>query len=79
MTLLVLLVFGGDVLAYLLCIGTSRVETATLGGIGGGGNISRKLDVDYILSGRTPDMDKILSLCQAESIQKQQSGKRIGF
>ena len=42
-------------------------------------NISRKLDVDYILSGRTPDMDKILSLCQAESIQKQQSGKRIGF
>lgn len=42
-------------------------------------NISRKLDVDYILSGRTPDMDKIVSLCKAESIQKQQSGKRIGF
>jgi hypothetical protein len=42
-------------------------------------NISRKLDVDYILSGRTPDMDKIVSLCKAESIHKQEKSKRIGF
>ena len=42
-------------------------------------NISRKLDVDYILSGRAPDMDKIVSLCKAESIHKQEKSKRIGF
>ena len=42
-------------------------------------NISRKLDVDYILSGRTPDMDKIISLCKAESIQKKDTRQRIGF
>lgn len=42
-------------------------------------NISRKLDVDYILSGRTPDMDKIVSLCKAESIQKAGIARRIGF
>ena len=42
-------------------------------------NITRKLDVDYILSGRTPDMDKILSLCNAESIHKEVTSKRIGF
>ena len=42
-------------------------------------NISRKLDVDYILSGATPDIERIVSLCQAESIKKPQSGKRIGF
>ena len=42
-------------------------------------NISRKLDVDYILSGRTPDMEKILSLCNAESIHKTTASKRIGF
>ena len=42
-------------------------------------NITRKLDVDYILSGRTPDMEKILSLCNAESIHKTTASKRIGF
>ncbi len=42
-------------------------------------NISRKLDVDYILSGTTPDMEKIISLCQAESIIKTERGRRIGF
>ena len=42
-------------------------------------NISRKLDVDYILSGATPDIERIESLCQAESIQKVKSGRRIGF
>lgn len=42
-------------------------------------NISRKLDVDYILSGTTPDMEKIISLCQAESIIKTDRGRRIGF
>lgn len=42
-------------------------------------NISRKLDVDYILSGEAPDIERIVSLCQAESIQKVQSGRRIGF
>ena len=42
-------------------------------------NITRKLDVDYILSGRTPDLEKILSFCNAESIQKANTGKKIGF
>ena len=42
-------------------------------------NISRKLDVDYILSGTAADMDKIISLCQAESIVKTDRGRRIGF
>ena len=42
-------------------------------------NISRKLDVDYILSGAIPDIERIVSLCQAESIQKVKSGRRIGF
>ena len=42
-------------------------------------NISRKLDVDYILSGATPDIEKIVTFCQAESIQKLNSGRRIGF
>lgn len=42
-------------------------------------NISRKLDVDYILSGEDPDFERIVSLCQAESIQNVQSGRRIGF
>jgi hypothetical protein len=36
--------------------------------------------VDYILSGRTPDMDKIVSLCKAESIIKPEvTTKKIGF
>ena len=39
----------------------------------------RKLDVDYILSEEAPDIERIVSLCQAESIQKVQSGRRIGF
>lgn len=42
-------------------------------------NITRKLDVDYILSGDTPDMEKILSFCKAESIQKQTQSPKIGF
>jgi hypothetical protein len=42
-------------------------------------NISRKLDVDYILSGKNPDMGKIVSLCKAESIHKQEESRRIGF
>ena len=42
-------------------------------------NISRKLDIDYILSGTAPDMAKIISLCNAENIHKQESGRRIGF
>ena len=43
-------------------------------------NISRKLDVDYILSGATPDMEKIVSLCKAESIHKETSTRtRIGY
>ena len=42
-------------------------------------NISRKLDIDYILSGTAPDMAKIISLCNAENIHKLESGRRIGF
>jgi SpoVK/Ycf46/Vps4 family AAA+-type ATPase len=42
-------------------------------------NITRKLDVDYILSGTAPNMEKIVSLCKAESIRKETTGKRIGF
>ena len=42
-------------------------------------NISRKLNVDYILSGKTADMDKIVSLCKAESIHKPEASRRIGF
>ena len=42
-------------------------------------NITRKLDVDYILSGRAPSMEKIVSLCNAESIQKAEAARRIGF
>lgn len=42
-------------------------------------NISRKLDVDYILSGSAPDMSKIVTLCKAESIKKESNAKRIGF
>lgn len=42
-------------------------------------NISRKLDVDYILSGAAPDMEKIVSFCDAEKIKKETTGKRIGF
>ena len=42
-------------------------------------NISRKLDVDYILSGIAPDMDRILSLCSNECIQRQDSRKKVGF
>ena len=42
-------------------------------------NISRKLDVDYILSGAAPDMEKIVSFCDAEKIKKETTGRRIGF
>lgn len=42
-------------------------------------NITRKLDVDYILSGTAPDMDKILDLCKSESIQNEKQKQKIGF
>lgn len=42
-------------------------------------NITRKLDVDYILSGSAPDMDKILDLCKSESIQNEKQKQKIGF
>lgn len=42
-------------------------------------NISRKLDVDYILSGTAPDMERILTLCSNECIQKQDSRRKVGF
>lgn len=42
-------------------------------------NITRKLDVDYILSGTAPDMEKIISLCKAECIRKENRGRKIGF
>ena len=43
-------------------------------------NITRKLDVDYILSGTTPDIKKIESLCKEECIRKDNKAyNRIGF
>ncbi len=42
-------------------------------------NITRKLDVDYIISGSAPDMDKILDLCKSESIQNEKQKQKIGF
>lgn len=42
-------------------------------------NITRKLDVDYILTGAAPDMEKIVSLCKAEGIHKSEKTRRIGF
>ena len=42
-------------------------------------NITRKLDVDYILYGTTPDLEKIHSLCKSEGIRKENTRKAIGF
>ena len=42
-------------------------------------NITRKLDVDYILSGSAPDMEKIIDLCREEGIQKENGKTKIGF
>ena len=42
-------------------------------------NITRKLDVDYILTGETAGFDKIITLCKEESIRKEKEGKKIGF
>jgi SpoVK/Ycf46/Vps4 family AAA+-type ATPase len=42
-------------------------------------NITRKLDVDYILFGTSPDMDKIHNLCKSEGIRKENVRKTIGF
>jgi SpoVK/Ycf46/Vps4 family AAA+-type ATPase len=42
-------------------------------------NITRKLDVDYILSGSAPDMEKIIDLCREEGIRKENSKTKIGF
>ena len=42
-------------------------------------NISRKLDVNFVLCGAAADMDKIVSLCKSECIQKKDNRQRIGF
>ena len=42
-------------------------------------NITRKLDVDYILTGEAAGFDKIVTLCNEESIRKGKEGRRIGF
>ena len=42
-------------------------------------NITRKLDVDYILTGESAGFDKIVSLCKEESIRKEKESKKIGF
>ena len=42
-------------------------------------NITRKLDVDYILTGEAAGFDKIVSLCKEESIRKEKDSKKIGF
>ena len=42
-------------------------------------NITRKLDVEYILCGAATDMNKILDLCRSESIQKESQRPKIGF
>ena len=42
-------------------------------------NITRKLDVDYILTGETAGFDKIITLCNEESIRKEKTNKKIGF
>lgn len=42
-------------------------------------NITRKLDVDYILSGNAPDMDKIVTFCKSERIHKETARQKIGF
>ena len=42
-------------------------------------NISRKLNVEYIITGETPDLNKIIDLCKAEKIVDGNGGGRIGF
>ena len=42
-------------------------------------NITRKLDVDYILYGTTPNLEKIHTLCKSEGIRKENTRKVIGF
>lgn len=42
-------------------------------------NITRKLDVDYILYGTSPDLEKIHFLCKSEGIRKENNRKAIGF
>ena len=42
-------------------------------------NITRKLDVEYVLYGNAPDMEKIHFLCKSEGIQEENSRKAIGF
>ena len=42
-------------------------------------NITRKLDVDYILYGTSPDLEKIHFLCKSEGIRKEHNRKAIGF
>ncbi|MBQ1253227.1 MAG: AAA family ATPase [Alistipes sp.] len=42
-------------------------------------NISRKLDVDYILSGTVTSMEKIISICNDECIKQEGVRRRIGF
>ena len=40
---------------------------------------ARNLDVDYILTGETAGFDKIVTLCNEESIRKEKTNKKIGF
>ena len=42
-------------------------------------NITRKLDVEYVLYGNAPDLEKIHVLCKSEGLQKENSRKAIGF
>ena len=42
-------------------------------------NITRKLDVEYVLYGNAPDLEKIHVLCKSEGIQEENSRKAIGF
>lgn len=42
-------------------------------------NISRKLDVNFVLSGTAAGIDEIESLCKSECIQKKETRQRIGF
>ena len=50
-SLLVFLIFRGDMLAYFLCVGATGMEAASLGGIGGRRNISLEDDTLHLLIG----------------------------
>jgi hypothetical protein len=42
-------------------------------------NISRKMAVDNIITGMKPALESVIRLCQDEVLNKDDSGKRIGF